>query len=94
MENEETKVDEQLKSAYNNGYLIGKHRATIAQSLKQALNPSEGIETTSKTSMLAEGLEEARKENLRLVDQQQTLKELGDLRDSASLENGQDHEID
>lgn len=62
MENEETHIDENLKEAYNYGYLIGKHRPEIAESLQASYSKKPDVETPGIITMLVEGIEQRVKE--------------------------------
>ncbi len=61
MENEETHIDEHLKEAFNNGYLIGKHRQELAKSLQESYIKNPAKENVGILSMLIEGIGEGTK---------------------------------
>lgn len=62
MESEETHIDENLKEAYNYGYLIGKRRPKIAESLQASYSKKHDMETPGIITMLVEGIEQGVKE--------------------------------
>lgn len=62
MENEETHIDENLKEAYNYGYLIGKHRSEIAESLQANYSKKTVMEPPGIIGMLVGGIEQGVKE--------------------------------
>lgn len=61
MENEETHIDEHLKEAFNNGYLIGKHRQELAKSLQESYTKNPAKENVGILSMLIDGIGEGTK---------------------------------
>lgn len=61
MEKEETHIDEKLKEAFNDGYLIGKHRQELAKSLQESYTKNPTKETVGILSMLIEGIGEGTK---------------------------------
>lgn len=60
MENEETTVDENLKAAFNNGYLIGKYKGDIGQILQE--NLSKMAEGTEILKAFRAGMEQGQKD--------------------------------
>ena len=61
MEKEETHIDEHLKEAFNNGYLIGKHRQELAKSLQESYTKNSPNEDVGILSMLIDGIGEGTK---------------------------------
>lgn len=61
MENEETHIDEKLKEAFNDGYLIGKHRQELAKSLSESYTKNPAKEDVGILSMLIDGIGEGTK---------------------------------
>lgn len=77
MENEELTVAENLKAAFNNGYLIGRYKGDIGQILQE--NLSKTAESTEILKAFRAGMEQGQKD-IALEKQEIELKDIRRIR--------------
>lgn len=85
MENEETKVDEKLKSAFNEGYLLGLNKSDLAAVLKKHYSKVE-YDSISEIVMLYSGLDKGIEAKERIRGIKDNLDGLSEIRKSAEQE--------
>ncbi|HCS21289.1 MAG TPA: hypothetical protein DIW47_12140 [Bacteroidetes bacterium] len=82
MENEETKVDKELKSAFNDGFLIGLHKSDLANMLQKNYS-KDAKEDPKNSDMLFEGMDEGIKTKERNLRIEQNLDSISEIRKSS-----------
>lgn len=85
MENEETKVDEKLKSAFNDGYILGLNKSDLAGSLEKSYSKGKNKEANN-IDLLFEGLKEGILTKERINRVERNLESIRSVRDSKDID--------
>lgn len=91
MENEELTVDENLKAAFNNGYLIGKYKGDIGQILQE--NLSKAADNTEILKAFQAGIEQGQKD-IALEKQEIELRDIRRIREKKEQEKELGRDLD
>lgn len=95
MESEEEQVDEKLKAKFNDGYLIGKFRPMLGQSLKEGIVKQNSELSELGLQLFEKGLEVGGldyKKNRDRIDQ--NIDSLREIRESRNTNQDHSRDID
>lgn len=95
MENEEAKVNEALKTTFNDGYIIGKYRPELGKSLKEGIVKNNGGLRELGFQLFEKGLEVGGLDYQKNRDRiDQNIDSLREIRESRNTNQDHSRDID